>query len=536
MPFAAFLLTLIEAVPGWVPGAANLFAGAVSGWPQQVALIAITAVWQGGLIALGLAVLLRLAPRTPAENRFRIWSAGFVTVVGLPLLALVSKIGGAGVSGASSMGANAAAGPLLGQPLMRLDARWSLAIAGIWVAATLYRAGDLGVHSFRLRTLWREATPVEVDGRLRSALAAIAAKWHRGAVEVCTTEMLQRPSVIGFFKPRILIPDWLFARLTTGELEQIVLHEAEHLRRKDDWTNLLQKASLVLFPLNPALVWIERRLCREREMACDDGVIRITRAPRAYAACLASLAERGLERRVEALSLGAWERRPELVDRVHSVLRRKNTLGPVGNSALLGALGCSLVFGAVELARCPQMIGFVQARPQVGQELAANRTAPWPMQTAGLRAVSTGSKAAYTPMRGEDAGDVASRIHETKVEAAAPVRERAEDAREVLLKAELPNAHSMPVQGEWIVVATFEQVESANQNAGLVADYETGAKVASDPESKLAVNEMAGSQQAGQITVTRLILRIIPASSNASSETKQPSIVPTRNGWFVLQL
>jgi hypothetical protein len=69
-----------------------------------------------------------------------------------------------------------------------------------------------------------------------------------------------------------------------------------------------------------------------------------------------------------------------------------------------------------------------------------------------------------------------------------------------------------------------------------VADYETGAKVASDPESKLAVNEMAGSQQAGQITVTRLILRIIPASSNASSETKQPSIVPTRNGWFVLQL
>ena len=56
-------------------------------------------------------------------------------------------------------------------------------------------------------------------------------------------------------------------------------------------------------------------------MACDDGVIRVTRAPRAYAACLASLAERGLQRRAEALSLGAWQRRPELVHRVHSILR-----------------------------------------------------------------------------------------------------------------------------------------------------------------------------------------------------------------------
>ncbi len=52
-----------------------------------------------------------------------------------------------------------------------------------------------------------------------------------------------------------------------------------------------------LFPLNPALAWMERRLCREREMACDEGVVRSTQAPRAYAACLASLAERRLERR-----------------------------------------------------------------------------------------------------------------------------------------------------------------------------------------------------------------------------------------------
>ena len=176
---------------------------------------------------------------------------------------------------------------------------------------------SLALHSVRLRRLWKAARPVEVSAALVDALEDV----RGGRVEICTTQSLDRPSVIGFLAPRILIPAWLMAGLTQGELEQIVLHEAEHLRRRDDWTNLAQKLALVVFPLNPALVWMEHRLCREREMACDEGVVRITNAPRAYAACLASLAERGLERRqAEALSLGAWQRRPELVHRVHGIL------------------------------------------------------------------------------------------------------------------------------------------------------------------------------------------------------------------------
>jgi hypothetical protein len=114
--------------------------------------------------------------------------------------------------------------------------------------------------------------------------------------------------------------------------------------------------------------------------------------------------------------------------------------------------------------------------------------------------------------------------------------ERAGDAREVLFKAELPSAQSAPAQGEWIVVAAFEQVEGSNQNAGLVADYETGASATTGPDSKMAGNEKAGSEQPGQITVTRLILRIVPASSIAHSLSTQPDVVPTRNGWLVLQL
>ena len=60
-----------------------------------------------------------------------------------------------------------------------------------------------------------------------------------------------------------------------------------------DSIHLLQKLGLALFPLHPALFWLDRRLCRERELACDDGVLRATQARKAYAACLARLTSAG---------------------------------------------------------------------------------------------------------------------------------------------------------------------------------------------------------------------------------------------------
>jgi len=52
---------------------------------------------------------------------------------------------------------------------------------------------------------------------------------------------------------------------------------------------------------------------------------------------------------------------PELVHRVHSILRRQGAPGPVATRVLMGALSVGLVFGAVELSRCPQLVAFVPA-------------------------------------------------------------------------------------------------------------------------------------------------------------------------------
>jgi beta-lactamase regulating signal transducer with metallopeptidase domain len=541
---------------GWtLSGAAHEFALAFRSLAESAAPLAVTALWQGIAVASALAICLRLAPRMSAAHRFLLWFSGFVALVCLPILPVLFSRTAAGSAGIPSGLAGAPAGPWL-----QLDIRWSLAIAAIWAAAAIVRAVDLAIHSLRLRKFWKTATPVDLAEITVASLACLNQLPGRRRVQVCTTRQLDRPSVIGFFAPRILIPEWLLTRLTPGELRQIVLHEAEHLRRGDDWTNLFQKLCMVLFPLNPALWWMERRLCAEREMACDDGVVRITQAPRAYAACLTSLAERGIRRRAEALSLGAWQRRPELVHRVHSILGRSQALSPMATRALFGALSCGLVFGSVELARCPQLVAFVPAHQAQVAQAHAQFQAPHLVRAAyvpvrkssavrassGFRAenvkalLPTGRPVSQASLRRPATGAKELKTSFTQVASSAP----SNAPKEEMLKAEMPSQETntpqvkQPRAQQWVVLTAWEQVQISSRGVAPLSDYDSADECTDQPaaNSRIQPNGQAATQSTSQpgtqITVTRLIFRVIPLNSKLN----QPVPLPVRAGWLVFQL
>jgi beta-lactamase regulating signal transducer with metallopeptidase domain len=500
----------------------------------------IASLWQGVLIASAIFVCLKFAPRVSAASRFAAWASGFVIAASLPLLAMTARFSGTGVNqGSTAFGtAQAADGHLL-----QLDLRWGVVILGFWMAAAGFRLAGLAVHSLRLRKLWTSAAPIDCSERLTGLLADSG----RGRVRVCSTKMLERPSVIGFFAPRILIPDWLLQRLTESELQQIVLHEAEHLRRRDDWTNLAQKMLMVVFPLNPALWWIERQLCREREMACDEGVVRLTKTPRAYAACLASLAERRLQRRSEALTLGAWQRRSELVHRVHRILHGKQTVRPIASAALLGTLGCGLVAGSLELARCPQLVTFVQTRP---------------VETAQTVAFAEEKNAVAGSLQGDavinDKRGLAAGFHMVEAKAVTPQRKAKSNIRHAqpegsgskLVKEDSPetpvvareNRAGMK-QGEvqqWIVFTSVEQVGAVTRRSQLTADFDSttgGDAVMRDAADSAMLDELRRQAMQddlrGQIEITRLIMRMLP---QGPLPVQQPRLGTFRDGWFVIQL
>jgi beta-lactamase regulating signal transducer with metallopeptidase domain len=536
MPFL-----IVDALHRTFCGAGLGLAGAFQAFSNIAAPLAVAALWQGMGLAAAMVLALRVTPRVPAAHRFVLWSTAFAVLVVVPFLPLIDHR-------LASMGqgtlAVARSGPA--QPWLSLDARWSLVIGGLWLLLSFVRAADLIAHSIRLRKLWKDARPIDPSPVAELAFPAST----RRNCRICTTPDLDRPSVIGFLAPRILIPDWLFPRLTCGEVEQIVLHEYEHLRRCDDWTNLLQKLCLVLFPLNPALWFIERQLSKEREVACDESVVRITQAPRAYAACLASLAERGLERRAESLSLGAWQRRPELVDRVHRILRRGRLLEPATSRVVLGGFACALLVAAVELARCPELVAFVGkpapqalAATQLGDALypaiPARRDAQSSYYAVPAKAVIPAPRFPEPPVyraRAIDARQNGGAVGELRAASTEPGQTAVAKALHRPPRA----ARSHAEAGEQLIVFTaWEQVDTPAPNAQTVADYDT------EPANKATPAPVdSNNATTRHITVTRLVFKVVPQASasdprpgsGAHSEPAQPAAIPFGDGWLVIQL
>jgi beta-lactamase regulating signal transducer with metallopeptidase domain len=405
------------------------------------------------------------------------------------------------------LGVHGSAGPTSRHATLQLSLLWSVVIAVVWALLSLWRAAQLLSSAVRLRRLVKRATPVTCDAALQSLLEIRSdAGRLRRAAELCASPAVERPSVFGFFRPRILIPPALLERLTPAELQQVVIHEMEHLRRADDWTNLLQKIALVLFPLNPALLWVERRLCTERELACDDSVLRSSCGRKAYAICLTHLAEYSMLRRSLSLVLGAWERQSELVRRVHRILRRPSeSMSRKQTWVLTGSLIVGLLVCAFALARSPQLVSFVSPAQSAQAHLA--------VPASDLRTANAGH---FGP--GQSA--LLARAQMVKAIMPQPRLQPTSAVKPVETSAALRSVRRHPAQSQqaWVMMTTWTESEAGAQMVFTVAQMNRAESDQSQQGSK--------SQSVSKQPVEKQ-LRINRVSYAA---------VPFGNGWLIIQI
>jgi bla regulator protein blaR1 len=92
--------------------------------------------------------------------------------------------------------------------------------------------------------------------------------------------------------PRIVIGRSCVSGLSDAALEALLLHELEHVRRRDGGFTVLQEALCALFFFHPCAWWIARRIRAEREHCCDDAALEVSRDPLALARALATVEER----------------------------------------------------------------------------------------------------------------------------------------------------------------------------------------------------------------------------------------------------
>ena len=302
---------------------------------------------QGTLLAIFSSLMLGMARRQNSGTRFFLWFSALMAIATLPLF---------GGSWGRHVGIPAG---IATPSTITLPASWALYLFGTWavIAAGLLIGVVRGLwHLHILRKSSVPVGPAALDPRLQRTLERARAK---RSVDLCTSDRVQVPTAVGLAKPMILIPCWVIEELSSEELNQILLHELAHFGRWDDWTNLAQKVVKALFFFHPAVWWIEKRVSLEREMACDDAVLAETASPRAYAECLANLAEKTVLHRSLALAQSALGRIRQTSLRVAQILdvNRAPVTARSSKPAVSLLAGFALVC-ALGVSRTPRLIAF----------------------------------------------------------------------------------------------------------------------------------------------------------------------------------
>jgi beta-lactamase regulating signal transducer with metallopeptidase domain len=392
---------------------------------QTVAQISVerilNALPEGFLVALFAWALLRVLRRQNSGTRFAVWFLALLTVAALPMF---------GIFGPGRAAPTSPAGWGSVHPAITIPSRWALFAFIAWALGMCLAMLRLAVGLWRLRQLRRSCTAIaaaDFDPGVRKMADVIRAS---GTVAIASSECVRVPAAIGLFNRTIVLPDWALHEMPPEDLNVVLLHEFAHLRRGDDWTNLIQKIVRALFFFHPAVWWIESRLSVEREMACDDAVLAETSNPNGYARCLVSLLEKSLAHRLAhppradkrwSMAQAAVHRAREAALRLAQIL---DTNRPVATRVWKPALAMVGVFSVVCLAalpHTPQLVAFdrgVVARDSAHEYSAAvSQPAPQSLSSATSTTGGPGVPARLNPSSalradGRDARRSIPRPHE----------------------------------------------------------------------------------------------------------------------------
>jgi beta-lactamase regulating signal transducer with metallopeptidase domain len=344
----------------WLPQILSFFASLQTAAQVSIERI-LNALPEGILIALFAGVLLSVLRKQNSGTRFAVWFLALLTVAAMPLL---GGFGGEQKQVLAGMSSAAASWGSM-RPAISIPASWGLFLFLGWVVGASLAMARLALGLWQLRGLRLSCTPImteELDPAVRKTVEAIADSGK--SVTITTSEFVRVPAAIGFWKRTIILPAWALRELAPQDLNVILLHEFAHLRRGDDWTNLVQKIVRGLFFFHPAIWWIDSRLSVEREMACDDAVLAETANPHGYATCLVSLLEKSLAHRASqqrqekrwSMAQAAVRRAHEASLRLAQILDRNR---PMATRVWKPAVGMVSAFALVCLMALPVAPRFV---------------------------------------------------------------------------------------------------------------------------------------------------------------------------------
>lgn len=380
---------------------------------NAAALILDTALQSFAVLAAAGGVCLCLR-RASAATRHLIW---FLSVACLPLLPLLASLPSAWQKPLWSVSAGSGAGnqfsvalefapvapattsadraPLLnatarathpvtapsachGKLAAQFSANWVVLAFFAWSGGSLLALGSIVAAQWRVRRIERRSQVLR-DADWTELLRELRGQWRiRRPVTLLQCAENAMPGTWGTLRPMVLLP--VEAGQWPPERRRVVLqHELAHVRRWDCWTQMVTCIVCAFYWFNP-LVWLAaRRMCVERERACDDMVLNIGCKASDYAGHLVDIARSF--RPLPQTAAIAMARACPLEGRVAAIVdaSRARGMSPMTVIAVAGLLGgmilavggCISHTASLRDQQIAHMEEFSRAKEAQAEELAA---------------------------------------------------------------------------------------------------------------------------------------------------------------------
>jgi beta-lactamase regulating signal transducer with metallopeptidase domain len=261
--------------------------------------------------------------RASASARRLLWIAAAACLLAMPVLSLlVPPISNPRVAAApATVVMKVSPAQSLSIPVAnRVPAPKTPWIPMFWAAGALAVLGRLAAGMIRLAWLKRNAKPIE------SACG----------VPILESDRVSMPMTCGVFRPVILLPAG-HAAWPVERLRLVLAHELVHVQQHDCFFQIVMQFACALHWFNP-LAWLAAgQFRKERERACDDGVLRQGISGPEYAGHLLELVRTLQPSRTPSLAV-AMAHRSHLESRLIALLDAKINRNQVSRKAALATL------------------------------------------------------------------------------------------------------------------------------------------------------------------------------------------------------
>jgi beta-lactamase regulating signal transducer with metallopeptidase domain len=289
-----------------INGLAEQWVGAM--WPI---------IWQSVVLAGVIYLLTLCLRRLPATVRFWLWMLVPLRLlvmplitVSLPLLPAPTQLETANIEPVSAEMVIAESPVVRGIEITPVAEEFEPVSAAmqkvyqriwpnVWVLMMWAWMVGIAFWSIRLIRGWcriihiaNSAVEVREDKVLALTQKATTMLGLRRLPRILVTEESVSPFLFGVLRPVLVIPVGLVSKVSDEALLAVCAHEFAHLRRRDPLVGWILAVCETIYFFHPVIYFVKRYILFEREKACDECVIAISKSRRSiYANALVSAAD-----------------------------------------------------------------------------------------------------------------------------------------------------------------------------------------------------------------------------------------------------